>query len=194
MDNFIEILKITVWPATTIILAVIFRRIIIRTLLRLSSVTVKEFRAEFKNEIDRIKADIDISTTQDNNQTDEKNLTNGSYKAFNSIERISTSSPRSAILEAWWAIESLINETAKEHSIQPHDLSIGEKILKLSEERVIPEVSIVVFERMTSIRNRIVHLSDEILTKSDADEYVKLAKKLFLVLTPRGPGHLHSEE
>ena len=61
-DHITKIVKILTWPITSIILALLFRYEIRRVFKRLSSLTFRGFKADFKQQLEKLENEVaDIS-------------------------------------------------------------------------------------------------------------------------------------
>lgn len=88
-------------------------------------------------------------------------------------------SPRTAIVEAWIALELTAFNFAKHYNIVDTDKQPFIKILKLYEEKqILQKDEIEVIRKLQKLRNQALHESSFDISQKEAEEYSRLARDM----------------
>jgi hypothetical protein len=157
------------WPIAIILVFYLLRAELSALIPRVEKLKYKEFEIELK------MAQVEISTDKEN-----KDIPHTEIKIENSLESLAGLSPRAAILESWLALETLAHKRAALEvapgefwRIKPH--ALGEE---LNRKGVLNTSEANAFNHLRELRNKAVHLSENIFERSEAIEYIEIANKL----------------
>lgn len=171
----VELTKAVAWPVTTVIVTVLFRRPLAELIPFLKSLKYKDLEVEFSRGVEEVKQEALVAIPQAAEMTDSGNKTN------NSLAQLANVSPRSAVLEAWRAVESEAIACINRNNLAPESMSlkghsrIGHVLLHAD---VMNQDQFKVFHKLRELRNLAAHADDFTLGVEDAIDYTGSASRL----------------
>lgn len=177
-----------VWPLIVVFIVVLLRkplRELIRDLgRRLRTIKFPGGEAEFSQELAEIKEAADVANLPPavGVPTGESLLLRVE-EDMNQWARLVELSPRAAISEAWRWVESAMRETAKGLGIpQSETRSPIALIRALGKHQALSPETVAIISDLRGIRNTAVHGIEPEISRSDAIEYVSLARRIIAAL------------
>jgi HEPN domain-containing protein len=177
-----------VWPLVVVFVVFLLRKPL-RELIcdlgrRLHSIKFPGGEAEFSQELAEIKEAADIANLPPvvGVPTGESLLLRVE-EDMNQWARLVELSPRAAISEAWRWVENAMRETAKRLGIpQPETRSTIALIRALGKHQALSPETVAIISDLRGIRNTAVHGIEPEISRSDAIEYISLARRIIAVL------------
>lgn len=184
MELVLAIIDKGVWPATAIVIALIFRRAINELLAALRKLRYKDLELHFEREAleMRATAERDIPNVE-RSSTNEEADHSGSRKDKNDTGiRYSRPSPRppiERIFQAWILIEEETKALMVRHGIPSEaNETIRAKAIKLQEAGVLNDASAEALLDIAAFRNKVAHADHKSLTVEVADSVEFTARRL----------------
>lgn len=180
-----------VWPLIVVFIVVLLRRPLrefIRDLgRRLRIIKFPGGEAEFSQELAEIKEAADVA-----NLPPAVGLPTGESPSLRAEEdmnqwaRLAELSPRAAISEAWRLVENAMRETAKGLDIPQSDTRSTIALIRaLGKHQALDAETAAIISDLRGIRNTAVHGVEPEISRSDAIEYVSLARRIIAALRKR---------
>jgi hypothetical protein len=182
VEHVIELVKALAWPFSSIIIAILFRHELRTAASRLSSLSFKGLKADFKQEIENLAKDVEeLPPPEQTMEISERTIPGTSD--YETLFRIAEISPRAAILEAWRDIEVITKQVTDILKISIRGQIAGVKAIReLVSKGIMPASSISVYERLRTIRSKAAHAPDYALDAEQSEDYLNLAKRLYSLL------------
>ena len=164
MEDFIKIIRITIWPIATIILACIFKKPLSDLISKIVKIKYKHFEAQFAKRLDDLK--------KDEESTLEEILESPGLDLYVKLAKID---PRSAVTESWRKLALAIQEKGKKLGVRHN---IRKAIEVLSTKELIDSGEKHMINELRALRNEIEYAPSSKLTFLDAIKYAELAVRL----------------
>lgn len=164
------------WPIAVVIIIFILKAPIVELLRNIKRFRFKDAELDFERKLTELKEEEPRS----NKQID---LTESQLK-------LAKLSPRGAILEAWLELEETLACAAEEEGVAktrpggvsgkpvPLDSSTFAKLL--TESGRLSASSYDRFQKLRKIRNRAVHLTDDVINQKDAEAFIRFVVEIKL--------------
>ncbi|WP_141699190.1 hypothetical protein [Candidatus Thiosymbion oneisti] len=166
MDNFIELIKILVWPVVVIWIVYLFKSNIDGLFSRLSYFKYKDAEAKFENELNN--AEVRAEKIKRSELKDRAIISKQEQ-----LERIAEISPRAAIMEAWVMIETAGRNAGIQKQIQ-FPGSFPQQIRKHLGKQ-LSEESMTLIDNLLALRNKAAHLPEFTLSAGEAKRYLAMS-------------------
>ena len=164
-----ELVKALSWPIAVILIVFILRKPLSGLIPLLQRFKYKDLELEFGQRVERVRAGVRSELPM------EPPLTSLPAEVQDRILKLSETSPRSAILEAWRELELRLHEAAStmpEFRSSRHQSPLDAIHMLQKSERLSPQVSAVV-QDLRALRNRAAHATDFALSCESAQEYLR---------------------
>ncbi len=147
----VELLKATAWPATTIVLAIVFRTELRALLSRLRKGKLGSAEFEFAETVKELEQTIGEISPPPKVPAVETQLVS-----------LAASNPRVALLTAWMEIEVNLKLLAQKHGIATGQATrnISSLIRSLAKAKLIPDSLVPIFLVIRDLRNQAAHEID----------------------------------
>jgi len=169
-----EIIKSAIWPLVVLLGLLLFRNPISDIMQQISRFKFKSVEMEFREQFSNLENNVDSALPSINATS----LQHDSYKHLLSLVSVS---PKSAIIETWKNIESLILKIAQNRNIQIHDydmkkpLNISKNLLSAG---IINENKHSIINSLRVIRNEVKHYELKQISPEEAISYIDSASRL----------------
>jgi len=177
-----------VWPLIVVLIVVLLKKPL-RELIhdlgrRLHSIKFPGGEAEFSQELAEIKEAADVANLPPVTGVPiDESLLFRTEADINQRARLEELSPRAAISEAWRRVENAMRETAKRLDIsQSETRSTIALIRALGKHQALSPDTVAIISDLRGIRNTAVHGIEPEISRSDAIEYISLARRVIAVL------------
>lgn len=174
-----EIIKATIWPVVVSLGLLLFKDPISEIMQQISKFKYKNVEMEFREQFSDLEENVNLALPLTNN-------TSVQHDKFQHLLALVTVSPKSAILETWKNIESLIIKIAQNKEIELHDYDMR-KPLKISANLlnagVIDKFKHDIINSLRVIRNEVKHYDLKKITPEEAITYIDSASRLMVNLT-----------
>lgn len=182
MEYFVQLVSALAWPLTIIAVALLFRQELRRAAARLSSVSYKEFRAEFDRELRAIEGEVQTLAVRGPQPLPSDQNSKG-LPSYDRLIRIADISPRAAIMEAWREIELTTKQIANAYGLAPlKDMPGVRNVRELIQRKVLPSAAEGLYEGMRRLRSRAAHAADFAIEPDEAQRYIETALELQAIL------------
>lgn len=182
MNTFLELVNITIWPMTVIILSLIFRADLHSTIKRLTQLKYKDIEAFFDKELNDIE-DKANKIIKENNESILIELPD----EYERIYRLIDISPIAAITEAWREIEIATALACKAVGIEIEGKIAGTRhINQLLQMKKIKSDLVTIYSQLRLLRNKAAHSIEFQIQSDEAERYVRLAIGISKVLRDVG--------
>lgn len=172
MEKLIEVLA---WPITTIIVVILIRSPLSELVLTLKKLKYKDLELEFEKEANKILADAERDLPEPPKPGLEKTKNSGILFSKRRLE------PAVEIMESWRILELKLRELSGEPSSQK---SMGHIIRELSKFGKIPEETSKVLLELSSLRNRVSHTNEEVITYNVSSSFKDSISRVMSALEP----------
>jgi hypothetical protein len=169
MNNWIEILDITIWPVVVLTGLIMFKSDLSKILKRVSSVETSAAKMIFRQEISEVEQSMaEFSLT----------VSKESAHWLNEMLKIAEINPRAAIIEAWTAIEltclklGLVQGATVQTRFSPRALENYLRSIPNFDNELISRVM-----ELRKLRNSVAHGKNEDFEFIDAKKYIQIADK-----------------
>ena len=174
MENFVEIIKAIVWPATLVWILHYFKGDLRSLLERINKLKYKEAEANFEREVSKVHAKAkEIGKKTEGKKLIAKAENKEELDARDQLYRIAQISPRAAIVEAWRHLEDKINNIGPKYGLEARGYASEKQILeKLKRENKLDEEFLVLYAGLRELRNRSAHKPEFSFSQESAEEYI----------------------
>lgn len=169
----VEMTKALAWPASIFGVMFFYRRSLPNLVGRLIGLKVGEFEATFLSEASQVTKQVEKARA---------GITTSNSDLLDELEPLAQTSPRAAILESWFRIETEIRNLAQKSGINIERSSAPVLARKLKNQDVISEQTISAIRGLSALRNLAVHAPNPDLSSSKAIEFITLADAILSVL------------
>lgn len=185
MDNLISLINALAWPITVLIVISIFRSELGVLLSRLSQLRYKEFEANFKERLSDLEKQTHFPLEPAREGAPSKK-----EEMFKKEERFSTIAnvaPRSAIMQAWIAVEKSVLDAAERVAvIEPERRTNNTLMRELVRRHVVDDNLMSTYNELRALRNEAAHQPDFVkIHEEEAERYAETASKLAQYITRR---------
>jgi hypothetical protein len=181
MQLFLEIIKITIWPAVVLVSVLILRKGILELILNLKRLKYKELELEFEREAIKLRAEIerDIPLIEPPKE-EPSDITLQKPITKLSVAKLA---PQEFILNEWYKLEIGISSLLERHGIEQNLLtSIRAKIEKLMHEKIIDNATGSALLELNAYRNKIAHAQEAFINYEMSNAYSESTERLLLYL------------
>jgi hypothetical protein len=167
-EYIVEIVKALVWPVVAGGFCYAFRDDIRQFLSRISQVEYKNLKVD----LSRAREVAEIGGFQKEKFWVPQML---SKPEVNQLVRIAKVSPRAAIMEAWFRVESAVEKATFiiDNDVSPRTLDKVQNYLVKSGK--LPPTSLGLIETLRDLRDGVAHMPDFALNYAVAEQYIELA-------------------
>jgi uncharacterized protein YutE (UPF0331/DUF86 family) len=170
MDTFIKLLDVIAWPATTLVLAFFFRVELRAVFSRISVLKYKDWEVKFEKGLGHVEEKIG----------ELKKVPIEAEESLDRLERLTETSPRAAILEAWIELEQVLFHMAEIYQIKGRSPSRIIEILR--QKGILTEGLASAFNEMRQLRNDAAHVPDFVIEEKVAKRFIALSSSMSLLL------------
>ncbi|MCH7377671.1 hypothetical protein MM182_20250 [Aeromonas sp. MR19] len=173
MESWIKLLDVSIWPATVLILALIFKGEFSKILTRMSKFKYKDIEASFDQELSIVE-----ETTKETNKVINKDSSSVRDSYNYTLERIlqlADVSPRACVSEAWREVESVTVSLMHAYNYDPRNVQMSKIFRGIVHDNGYPWSLYEDYRRLMNLRNQAVHAGDFDLSKDEAERYAMTA-------------------
>jgi len=182
VENLIHLLNVIVWPVTLLLLALLFRHEFRRAAARLTTLSYKDLRAEFRHDLHEIRGELN-ALPQKVVSRHEKPVSDADSSTHARLRRIAEISPRAAIMEAWRDVEVATKQAADACDISVGGQIAGVKAIRaLVDKGLLPATVLSPYERLRRLRSKAAHAIDCAVEPEQAEEFIEMAQRLYALL------------
>lgn len=164
-----ELVKAAAWPATTIVVAILFRAEFRALLSRLKKGKVGSTEFEFQEQVAELAKDI-------------AEITPAPQPVALNAEtvRLATSNPRGVMVSAWFEIEAALKNLAQQHNLLDAQTQRNPSALvrALAKAGLIPKAHAPGFTALYRLRNQAAHETDFNPNEDAILGYLEIAEEL----------------
>ena len=187
METIVQLISAVAWPITAIILSLLFRGELRQIMRRLSAVSYKDAKAEFKHALSEIEGDIrSLPQSLSAPIADVKKLIEeaiespGKLSDYERLLRIADISPRAAVMEAWREVEIGTKKVTDAYGIPTTGQIAGVKaIQELVSRGFLPSMLLSIYERLRRLRSRAAHAPDFVVDAEQAERFIEAANHFY---------------
>ena len=191
MDNLTfvsNLISSLVWPLIVISIVILLKnplRELVRDLgRRLRSIKFPGGEAEFSQELAEIKEAADVANLPPVAGVPiGESLLLRIDENMDQCARLVELSPRAGISEAWRWVENAMRETAKNLGIPQSDTRSAIALIRaLGKREALSSETVAIISDLRGIRNTAEHAIEPEISRSDAIEYISLARRIVATL------------
>jgi hypothetical protein len=174
VQSAIQLISVLAWPATVLVLAIVFRGSVRDLVKRLSAITVGGVRGELREGLDKVEGEIRSLPGPKRDGAD--------LSALDRLLRIAEISPRAAVLEAWRDVEVGTKHVTEAYGLaDPKRSAIaGSKAIHdLVSRGLLPRNVQSVYQQLRRLRSRAAHAPDSVVTPEEAVRYIEAANDFY---------------
>jgi len=171
-----SIIRSLAWPMVVALVVIVFRTTLNRTLLSLNQLNYKGFDAKFGEQVARAKGEFDSDSHKPKTKEDIEGATeNRQY-----FQILAETSPRAALLEAWFPFEVAISRIALKLGISQRDrpTQMPDIIDGLKRQGILTDEEARAVSRLRAIRNEAAHSPVTDLSPENVAEYASLLHEI----------------
>ena len=168
-----KLIEALAWPIATVAMVALLRKQIAAALPLVKRLKAGPVEAEFEREVRELAESAQAAPPAAPAEPAQVGFKSELYK-------LAQVSPRAAILEAWLAVEAAAIAAVRTRS--PSTVSDARKPVllatMLSQNEVLAQGQLAIFQELRSLRNQVVHVSDFYPTLEAVSNYIELATYL----------------
>lgn len=162
------------WPMAVVIIAFILKDPLVELLCNVKKLKFKDVELDFEKEstvLKQIESSVSSQITVEENQL-----------------KLAELSPRGAILEAWLELEDTLANAAEKEGMQrtrpggvsgkPVPIDSLAFVQRLSASGKLSQTSNERFLKLRKIRNKAVHVTDNVISQEDAEVFIRLVAEI----------------
>ena len=173
-----ELITALIWPVTALIIVLLLRKSILELIPRLSRLSVGDVELEFDEQLAQVAVQAEVADLPpDDGSPAMRSATNTHLDHQPTPEASKIVYPKGAILEAWQAIEEVLDEKLSRAN-RPKPRSARGKAQQLALEGALDGPKLKMLIDLWGLRNIAAHEKDFKPTPQQAAEYSQLADRL----------------
>jgi hypothetical protein len=172
-----ELFKAVAWPATAIVIAVLFRTELRALLSRLKKGKVGSAEFEFQEQVAELAKDIaEVSTA------------NQPISLSAETVRIATTNPRGVMVSAWFEVEAALKALAQKHNIldAQNQRNPSALVRAMAKAGILPSAQAPGFTALYRLRNQAAHEEEFNPSEEAVLGYLQIAEELKQVIAQAG--------
>jgi hypothetical protein len=179
MSMIVDLVAALAWPATVLVLGLLFRSELRGVIGRLTHVKYKDWEAQFDRELreaERRAKEIPEVHREPRLQLPEST-------EHERVLRLAQISPRAAVVEAWREVELATSRAARVAGLSVEGRIAGTRhFQKLVQQEVVAGSFVPLYEQLRRLRNEAAHAPEFEIDQAEAERYVDLALAIVLAL------------
>lgn len=182
MEYAVKIIDSLAWPSVVLVLSFMFRRSLGLLTERMSKFKYKGVEANFGQELQKLEGEVKKLPTHTHLHHDkkywEKMTARGLFTQWEQIKRISETSPKAAILEAWLDVEISVSSAASSANIDTNEFSTAiSQARKLMENGHLPGGVWAIITDLNKIKRKVENAHDFSISYEETMKFFDLALK-----------------
>lgn len=152
-----QLVSTLAWPLTALAMVILLRQEIRRVTKRLSAVSYKDLKAEFREDLEEAESHL-TSLPETKVPASESERDAIDLPPLQRLLRIAEISPRAAVVDAWADVEAVSREIVRAYGLDSKHTQVAEQALgQLVTRGVLSSHAVEAYARLRRVRNMAAH-------------------------------------